>query len=294
MDKMDTKIGMVGIGLMGHGIAGNIVGKGWSLQFLDHPGNQPTQDLVAKGAVAFQDLRALAQASDVLILCVTGTPQVETVLLGDGGALSAIRPGTTIVDCSTAIPASTLAIAAAAEAAGARFVDAPMTRTPLEAAQGRLNLLVGGDQAVFDDIRPLLETFAENLFHAGPVGSGHKLKLLHNFVSLGSVILLSEAAACARKGGVSADILVEVLAKGGGYGAALDRVSPFLLEGDPSRLKFSVSNAYKDLSYYNAMAENQDCPRQVAAGVKAALGSLVDAGMSAAYLSSCAEQFGKL
>lgn len=291
---MEKKVGMIGVGLMGHGIALNVVSKGWALRFLEHAGNQPTQDLVEKGAVAVKDLRDLARASDIIILCVSGTPQVEAVLLGDNGILAHIRPGTIIIDCSTAIPTSTEVVAKAVVAAGGDFIDAPMTRTPLEAEQGRLNLLIGGDQAIFDEVRPLLETFAENLFYAGPPGSGHKLKLLHNFVSLGFVALLGEAAACAQKSGIPADVLVNVLSKGGGYGAALERVAPFLLEGDSSRMKFAVSNAHKDLSYYNTMAQDQDSPHHIAAGVKAAMTTLMDAGLGDTYLSTAAEQFGKL
>lgn len=290
---MEKKVGMIGIGLMGHGIASNIISKGWQLQFLDHPGNRPTQDLVEKGAVAVTDQRELAKNSDIIILCVSGTPQVEAVLLGKTGVLSAINPDTTIIDCSTAIPASTEIIAKSVEAAGGRFIDAPMTRTPLEAEQGRLNLLIGGDRAVFEEVLPLLNTFAENLFYAGPASSGHKLKLLHNFVSLGFVTLLGEAAACAQKGGISAEVLVDVLTKGGGYGAALERVAPFLLEGDSSRMKFAVSNAHKDLSYYNTMAQDQGSPHHIAAGVKDAMASIVDAGHGDSYLAATTEQFGK-
>lgn len=288
---MGKKVGMIGVGLMGHGIASNIAGKGWSLQFLEHAGNQPTQDLIEKGAVAVSDARELAGNSDIIILCVSGTPQVEAILLGETGILSAIRPGTTIIDCSTAIPASTETIAKAVEAAGGRFIDAPMTRTPLEAEQGRLNLLIGGDKTVYEEVQPLLKTFAENLFYAGPASSGHKLKLLHNFVSLGFVTLLGEAAACAQQGGISAEVLVDVLSKGGGYGAALERVSPFLLEGDASRMKFAVTNAHKDLSYYNTMAQDQGSAHHIAAGVKAAMASIVDAGQGDTFLSATAEQF---
>lgn len=288
---MDKRVGMIGVGLMGHGIANNIVSKGWQLGFLEHPGNQPTQDLLDKGAQSFTEMHELARGCQIIILCVSGTPEVEAIVLGDNGLLSAIAPDTIIIDCSTAVPSSTEGIARAVNAAGGRFMDAPMTRTPLEAEQGRLNLLIGGDRCVFDEVRPLLETFAENLFYAGPAGSGHKLKLLHNFVSLGFVTLLGEAAACAHKGGISAEVFVDVLSKGGGYGAALERVAPFILENDPSRMKFAVHNAHKDLSYYNTMAKDQTCPSNVASGVQAALSQLVDAGFGETYLSATAERF---
>jgi 3-hydroxyisobutyrate dehydrogenase-like beta-hydroxyacid dehydrogenase len=291
---MSKTVGMIGIGLMGHGIASNIVKKGWTLHFLNHPGNQPTDDLRAAGARAYDDPGTLARSSDIMLLCVTGSPQVEEILNGANGILRELAAGKVIVDCSTAIPSSTVKLAAAAEARGVHFMDSAMTRTPREAAEGRLNLLIGGDPAVFEDVKPLLQTFAENLFYAGPAGSGHKLKLLHNYVSLGSIILLSEAAVCAKQGDIAMEVLVDLLRKGGGYGAALDRLAPFLLKGDDSAVRFSLRNALKDIRYYTSMAEDEGCPRATALGVKATLEKLNDAGLGDAYLSTTPEQLGKI
>ena len=194
-----AKIGMVGIGLMGHGIASNLVKHGHTLTVLEHPGNQPLDALKAAGATSCADGATLAAQSDVIILCVTGSPQVEAVLLSPAGVLEGLRPGTVIIDCSTAIPSSTVKVAEAVTEKGGRFLDAPMTRTPKEAAEGRLNLLVGGDAALFEECKPILACFAENIAHAGPVGAGHRMKLLHNYVSLGAIALLAEAAACALR-----------------------------------------------------------------------------------------------
>ncbi len=260
-------IGMVGIGLMGHGIATNIARHGYPLTVLEHAGNQPLDMLRLAGVRTRASAAALAAEVDVVIVCVTGSPQVEAVLLGADGVLGGLRPGTVVVDCSTAVPASTLKIAAAVEAAGGRFIDAAMTRTPKEAAEGRLNLLVGGDRAVLDDCRPLLACFAENITHAGPVGAGHRMKLLHNYVSLGFVALLAEAAACARRADVDPAVLVDVLAKGGGGGIALERVKPWLLARDASSLKFAMANAQKDLGYYTAMASDGDAAHAIADAV---------------------------
>lgn len=287
-------IGIVGVGLMGHGIALNVARKGWPLGYLDHPGNQPTDDLDGLGATRHADRASLARASDVVILCVTGTPQVEDVLLGEGGLLSALKPGTVVVDCSTAVPASTAKVAAAVREAGGRFLDAPMTRTPKEAAEGRLNLLVGAEPDLFETMKPLLSSFAENIFHAGhEAGAGHTLKLLHNYVSLGSVTLIAEAAACAGRAGIAPEVLVDVLRKGGGHGAALDRLSPFLLAGDSSPMRFSIANARKDLSYYVAMAEDLGAERAVADGVFADLDRLVEAGHGNDHLPLVARHFAK-
>ena len=267
---MKSPVAMVGIGLMGHGIARNLARHGYPLTVLEHPGNQPLDALKAAGVATAPDAATLTAQAETVILCVTGTPQVEAVLFGEGdtpGVLQSLRPGTVVIDCSTAVPSSTERVAQAVADAGGRFLDAPMTRTPKEAAEGRLNLLVGGDAALFAECRPLLACFAENIVHAGPVGAGHRMKLLHNFVSLGFVALLAEAAACAARGGVAAEVLVQVLAQGGGGGMALERLKPFLLSGDPSGLRFFMANAQKDMGYYTAMAADSGAARTIAEGV---------------------------
>jgi 3-hydroxyisobutyrate dehydrogenase-like beta-hydroxyacid dehydrogenase len=265
------KIGMVGVGLMGHGIASNLIKHGFELVLLEHAGNQPLDALKAAGAVGVASAQALAAQVEVVILVVTGSPQVEAVLTGAGGVLAGLRPGSTVIDCSTAIPSSTLRMAQAVSQAGSRWLEAPMTRTPKEAAEGRLNLLVGGDAALLEECRPILKCFAENISHVGPVGAGHGMKLLHNYVSLGMVTLLAEAAACAERNGVAPGAFVEVLAKGGGGGIALERIKPYLLAKDPNGLRFSIANAHKDLTYYNTMAADAQAPRAVAAAVLATL-----------------------
>jgi 3-hydroxyisobutyrate dehydrogenase-like beta-hydroxyacid dehydrogenase len=268
---MKLNVGMVGIGLMGHGIASNIVKRGHSLALMEHPGNQPLDTLKAAGAVALDSAAELASRSDFVILVLTGSPQVEAVLTGAGGVLEGLKAGSTVIDCTTAIPSSTLRMAQAVQAAGSRFVDAPMTRTPKEAAEGRLNLLVGGDAADLAACRPLLECFAENITHAGPVAAGHGMKLLHNYVSLGAVSLLAEAAACARRSGVAPEVFVDVLAKGGGGGTALERIKPYLLAGDTSGLRFTIANASKDLGYYKLMSDDAGAANDIAAAVLATL-----------------------
>ena len=275
---MKKKIGMVGIGMMGHGIATNLQKHGHALALFEHPGNQPLDALKAGGAVGLTSAKELASRSDIVILVLTGSPQVEAVLSGPGGVLEGLRPGSVVIDCSTSIPSSTLRMAEAVKAAGSRFLDAPMTRTPKEAAEGRLNLLVGGDADLFEACQPVLQCFAENITHTGPVGAGHSMKLLHNFVSLGMVSLISEAAACARRNGVAAPAFVDVLAKGGAGGVALERVRPYLLAGDTSGLRFSMRNAQKDLDYYNTMARDAHASREIADGVLATLNAAVQAG----------------
>ena len=271
-------IGMIGIGLMGHGIASNLVKHGHALTVLDHPGNQPLDALRAAGAVAVSSAREVAQGAQVVILVVTGSPQVEAVLTGPAGVLEGLQPGAVVIDCSTSLPGSTRRMAQAVQEAGGRFLDAPMTRTPKEAAEGRLNLLVGGEPALLEEMKPVLACYAENVTHVGPVGAGHGMKLLHNYVSLGMVTLLAEAAACAGRQGVAPAAFVEVLAKGGGGGIALERLKPYVLARDPSGLKFSLGNAVKDLSYYREMAAQAGAQDDIAQAVLGALEAAVEAG----------------
>lgn len=275
---MKQRVGIVGVGLMGHGIARNILKHGHPLVVLEHPGNQPIDDLLEAGAKTEKTARALAVHSDVIILCVTGSPEVEAVLSGGTGVLEGLRPGTIVVDCSTAIPSSTERMAAMVQTVGGLFIDAPMTRTAQHAHEGRLNLLVGGDTAVLDKVMPVLRCFTENVSHAGAIGAGHRLKLLHNFVSLGGVSLLAEAAACAVQAGIQPELFVEVLASGGGAGVALDRLKPYILHGDSSTLQFFMANALKDLRYYVQMAADTSAVHRIGDAVSATFDAAVQQG----------------
>jgi 3-hydroxyisobutyrate dehydrogenase-like beta-hydroxyacid dehydrogenase len=267
---------MVGVGLMGHGIANSLLRAGHAVSFLEHTGNQPVDDLMAAGANSLSTGREVAQKSDVVILCVTGSPQVEAVLFEPGGILEGLKPGSIVVDCSTALPSSTETVAAKVVAAGGRFMDAAMTRTPKEAEEGRLNLIVGAPKALFDETLPLLQGFAENIAHAGDVGAGHTLKLLHNFVSLGFSAVLAEAAAASRKAGISDSALLDVLGAGGGGGVVLERLRPYIVDNDPSGFKFTVANATKDLGYYHTMTNELGVERGVAEAVHALYSSIDD------------------
>jgi 3-hydroxyisobutyrate dehydrogenase-like beta-hydroxyacid dehydrogenase len=275
---MARNVGLIGVGLMGHGLARNILKHGHALTLMAHPGNRPLDELLAAGARTCDTAAEVARASDVVILCVTGTPEVEAVLSGPGGVLEGLRPGATVVDCSTAVPDSTMRMAALVEGAGGRFLDAPMTRTAQHAHAGTLNLLVGGAPETLEAVRPILDCFAESVTHCGTVGAGHRMKLLHNFVSIGTVSLVAEAAACAERAGVAMDVFVEVLASGGGGGVALERLRPYLLHKDASGLPFSLGNALKDVGYYARMARDADAAHAVADGVSATL----EAGMARA------------
>ncbi len=250
------RIGFIGIGLMGHGMAKNIVTKGFPLTVCVHRNRKPVEDLLAAGAKEAATPAELAKSSDIVFLCVTGTPQVEAVVHGANGLLAAARPGLVVVDTSTAEPASTAVLRAAFVAKGAEFVDAPLARTPKEAEEGRLNTMVGAEDAVFAALKPVLSAFCENVIHAGPPGHGHTLKLINNFMAMSIATSTAEAVATAAKAGVSLQKLHDVISAGAvNSGIFQLLVGKMLQDGDLSGLKFTLVNAMKDLRYYTHLAE---------------------------------------
>lgn len=163
-----------------------------------------------------------------------------------------------------------------------------MTRTAKHAEEGTLNLLVDDDEADLRGVRAVLASYTDGIEHVGPVSFGHRLKLLHNYVSIGFMALLGEAAAQAADAGVDPAIFVDVLAKGGGAGVALQRMAPAIAAGDVGTVPFSIGNALKDIAYYQAMASSSGASKAIADGVGAALAAVVESGHGQAYISDLA------
>jgi 3-hydroxyisobutyrate dehydrogenase-like beta-hydroxyacid dehydrogenase len=249
------RIGLIGAGLMGHGIGKNIVTKGFDLTVATHRNRAPVESLKTLGASEAATPAMLAASCDLVILCVTGSPQVEDALYGGQGVLKGAKPGLIIADCSTAEPASTLRIAADLASKQIQFLDAPLTRTPKEAEAGKLGLMVGGDAALIAQIRPVLDCFADTIIHAGPVGSAHQLKLINNFLSLSHAAIAAEAITVAAKAGVSMKALKDIVVAGGANSVMFERLIKVPLENDDTAAKFAIQNARKDMRYFTNMTE---------------------------------------
>ena len=252
----NPRIGFIGIGMMGHGMAKNLIAKGFPLAFLVHRDRSRLADLVAAGAKEADSPAVLAQSSDVVILCVSGSPQVEANVFGPKGLLAAARAGLIVVDTSTSEPGSTAKIREAFAAQGSAYVDAPLARTPKEAEEGRLNTIVGADDATLEKLRPVFAAFCENIFHVGPPGAGHTLKLVNNFMALTIAASIAEAFAVAAKAGVRLDKLFEVVSQGALNSNIFQMMAGGAVQGDFTRMKFSIVNAAKDLRYYTHLAES--------------------------------------
>src|SRR5664279_6337783 len=179
-----ANVGFIGAaGLMGHGMAKNLLAQGHALGLTVHRNRERVVDLLAAGAVERKTPAELAATSEIVFLCVTGSPQVEASLVGPDGVLAKARAGLVVVDCSTSEPDSTARLREACAVKGVVLVDAPLARTPIEAEAGKLNVMVGADDATFARLEPVLHAFAEPVFHVGGPGAGHILKLLNNFIA---------------------------------------------------------------------------------------------------------------
>jgi 3-hydroxyisobutyrate dehydrogenase-like beta-hydroxyacid dehydrogenase len=251
----NMKVGFVGLGLMGHAMASNILAKGYPLTVLGHRNRQPIVDLTGRGASEAGTAAELAAAVDVVFLCLPGSNEVAQTLGGDTGLLAGLHSGQVVVDCSTGDPIRTAVIAQSVQEHGADYLDTPVNRTPKEAVEGRLNVLAGGDAAALDRVRPLLQCFAETIHHLGPVGSGHKAKVIHNFIAQGNAAILAEAFCTAAKNGLDLAAFADICSLSGGHSRTFDRIIPFVLSGDDSGQKFALGNCEKDMRYYTQLAK---------------------------------------
>ncbi len=255
--SVKMSVGYIGVGLMGHGAAKNILERGGhDLTILGHRNRQPVDDLVARGATEVDSAAELAGASDVVFLCLPSAVEVEQVVYGNDGILAGCKPGMILVDSTTADPNATRKIGADLAKVEVRMLDAPLGRTPKEAEEGKLSTYVGGDPAVIQTIRPILECYADTIVETGPLGSGTTCKLVNNFISIGTSAVIAEAVATAAKMGLDLGKLHEVVSAGGANSAMFQMMMPWVLEGDDSHLKGPIRIAAKDMRTYTALAQS--------------------------------------
>ena len=256
--------------------------KGWPLTVWAHRNREAVAKLVEAGAAEASSPRALAEQADIVVLCVTGSAQVETIIKGPDGIASAGKP-LMIVDCSTSNPSSTVQLAAELAGQGITLIDAPLARTPKEAAEGKLDVMAGGSPDDFARAKPVLEAFAARVVHTGPVGSGHTMKLLNNFISMGYSAIYSEALTLGVKAGLTPKVFHSVINGSrmdcGFYQAFFD----FVINRNENAQRFAIANALKDMTYLASFAQ--------AAGVANPVGAVVRNGFATAVATGHGEKF---
>ncbi|SHF20678.1 2-hydroxy-3-oxopropionate reductase [Litoreibacter ascidiaceicola] len=251
-----SKIGFIGLGLMGGAMVGRLQDKGHDLVVLGNRDRTYLDQALARGATEAANAREVAEACDIVMLCMGTSDQVEGRMHGDAGVIAGLKPGTVVLDFGTSLPASTKALGEEVAAAGGAYLDAPLGRTPSHAKDGLLNIMCAGDKAAFDKVKPVLDDLGENVFHLGALGSGHTIKLINNFFGMTVANAMAEAFAMADVQGVDRKGLYDVMSAGPLHSGMMDFVKGYGVDGDPNQLAFAIKNAAKDVGYYAKMADD--------------------------------------
>lgn len=264
-------IGFIGLGLMGSAMVGRMQSLGYDLTVLANRSRANVDAAVARGAREASTAKAVAEASEIVMLCVDTSASVEARMLGGDGVIAGLREGALVIDFGTSLPGSTRMLADAVEAKGARMMDAPLGRTPSHAVDGQLNIMAAGEAADFARAKPVFDDLGENVFHVGPLGAGHTLKLINNFFAMTTLTAMSEAFAMADLAGLPRQNLYDVMAAGPLRSGMMDFVKSMAIDGE-LKLAFSIANARKDVGYYASMADELGVPSFIAPATKHALG----------------------
>lgn len=259
------RIGLIGLGGMGRGLAKNMLAKGLELSVADLE-QERVDTAVGQGASAGGTATGMAAACDVLMVCVTTAEAVQALLLGPEGALAAMSPGSILVDHTTVSPEHVDKMRAHCEAVGVHYAEAPMTRTPAHADRGEVNILFGGDETLLEQLRPVFDTYAENIFHVGPAGHAIRLKLIHNFIAFANVAAFCEGFALAAKEGLDMSKVIGIISAAGGKSGMMDLYGEMTLRRDFTP-HMSLSNAQKDVRYYAEWLEQAGLPGFMAQSV---------------------------
>ncbi len=256
MSTSKKVIGFIGLGVMGEPMCRNLATKANASVVAQDISPAPLERLAAHGVKAVPSIAALGKAADIVFMSLPSGDIVSEVVLGKEGLLSTARKGQIIVDLSTSPVDLMRRLAKDLAAKGAYFLDAPVMRTRAAAEAGTLATAVGGERKIFDQILPLLNTFASDITYCGGIGCGQIVKILNNMVLFETVVAVSEAYAMGSAAGMDPQVLFEALSKGSGDSFALrNHGMKAILRGDYPVRAFSVKYAWKDLKYALRLAE---------------------------------------
>lgn len=257
---MTDMIGFIGVGTMGEPMCRNLARKSGATVLAADRNPEPLQRLAADGVKA-ASVDEIVASCRTIFLSLPGGKEVEQVCLGEGGLVSKVRMGWTIVDTSTAPVALARRLYAEFEGKASAFADAPIARTRQAAIDGTLSIMVGGTAETFARIEPLLRHLASEVTHCGEAGAGQAVKILNNMILFQTVVALAEALSIARANGIDGKILYDTLTKGSADSFALrNHGMKAMLPGVFPERAFSTDYALKDLSYAIQMAEDKGVP----------------------------------
>lgn len=242
---MDERVGFIGLGIMGTGMARNLLAAGIPLTVYNRTASR-ARPLVEEGASLADSPADLASQVDIVVCCVSDTPDVERVLLGEDGVASTASPGTLVIDCSTISPTATREIGAALHERDIALVDAPISGGSEGAQRGTLSIMVGGEDADVARAIPVLDPFAATITHIGGLGAGQGAKLVNQVLVVGNMLAASEALVFAAAQGLDLDRTLEAVVGGAAGSWMLANRGPQVVDRD-WRPGFTVDLQQKDL-----------------------------------------------
>ena len=248
-------IGFIGLGLMGRAMVACLQNAGYAITVLGHRDRTGIDQAVSRGATEATSARELSEKSDIVMLCMATSAQVENRMYGEDGILAGAKPGQVVIDFGTSLPSSTIKIGAELASKGAAYLDGPLGRTPAHAEKGLLNIMCSGDDDAYKRIKPVLDVLGENVFHLGKLGNGHAIKLINNFYAMTTAGALAEAFALTDKAGIERQALYDVMAAGPNHSGMMDFIKHYATDGQID-LAFSVANGAKDVGYYRQMTKD--------------------------------------
>jgi 3-hydroxyisobutyrate dehydrogenase len=258
---MDEKIGFIGLGIMGQGMARNLLKAGFELRVWNRTAGKMSE-LVAEGAIAAESPADLAAQSDMIITCVSDTPDVEEVILGENGVIHGARPGSLVIDMSTISPAVTRQIASRLKQRGVHMLDAPISGGSEGAARGTLAIMVGGEAGQFERALPVFQAMGKTITHVGTNSHGQMVKLVNQILVVGNALAMSEALLFAQAGGLDLRKTLAAIENGAAGSWMLSNRGPQILARD-WRPGFMIDLQEKDVRLILKEADELGIPVMV-------------------------------
>lgn len=277
---MSETIGFIGTGIMGIPMCRRLLAAGYQLVIYDAK-PEAMVPLLAQGAQAAHSAAAVGEHCHKVITMLPNSSIVEQVALGTGGLIEGLEPGSILIDMSSSVPTSTQKIAAALADKGVEMIDAPVSGGVTGAIAGTLAIMVGGKEELYKECLPLLRVMGKNIFHIGPVSTGHTMKAVNNMMSAINTLGVCEAMVLGTKAGLDPAKIVEVCATGSGGSYALEKKGGNIILANDFKPGFTADLMYKDLDIATTLARQLGVPAMEANLVHQVLGIVRARGMNA-------------
>ena len=281
------KIGFLGLGVMGTGMVGRLLGAGHAVTIWNRT-IERAEPLRQKGAALASTPREAAAAADVVIAMVADDRASRAVWTGESGAVAGLRPGTVAIESSTLSPGWIGELSALVSERGASFLDAPVTGSKPQAANGEILFLAGGDAGVLDSVRDVLRPMSRDVVHMGPVGTGARMKLVNNFMSAVQAVALGEALAFSDASGLDLTAVMNVLVNGAPGSPLVKTVGARMMARDYS-VNFLLRLMRKDVGYASDEARRHGVKLRTASAALESFDAAIASGWGEADFAAVAE-----